>query len=55
MKSVAGDTYIGGFVNIDEVIENTRRNPRTMPEIWIKSTDGTICEKAYIGYEYENR
>ena len=55
VKSVAGDTYIGGFVNIDEVIENTRRNPRTMPEIWIKSTDGTICEKAYIGYEYENR
>ncbi len=51
VENASGDTYISGYVDINEILETETRNPRSMPEIWIKSTDGTVSEKAYISYQ----
>ena len=45
------ENYIAGFVNIEEIVNGIFRNPRSMPEISLKSTDGTVNLKAYVGYE----
>ena len=44
--------YICGFVDIGEWIENNCNAPKTMPEIWLKSTDGTVNEKTDINYDH---
>ena len=45
------ENYIAGFVNIEEIVNGVSRNPRSMPEIRLKSTDGTVNLKTYVGYE----
>ncbi len=46
-----GETYIAGFVNIEEVRAGIPNTPRSMPEIWLKSTDGEFATIMYVGYE----
>ena len=55
IENSAGDTYISGYVDINEVIENKTRVPIAMPEIRIKSTDGKVNDTVYVGYEDGNR
>ena len=55
IENAAGDTYISGYVDINEIVKENSRNPRSMPEIWIKSTDGTVSEKTYIGYQNDSK
>ena len=51
VENASGDTYISGYVDINEVLSSGTRNPRSMPEIWIKSTDGKVNQKTYLEYQ----
>ena len=51
IQNAAGDNYISGNINIAEWIDGSCYTPKAVPEIWIKSTDGNVNEKAYISYQ----
>ena len=55
IESATGDTYISGYVDIKEVLSSGSRTPRSMPEIWVRSTDGKVNQKAYISYQSGSR
>ena len=46
-----GETYLAGFVHIVEYINQSGNTPKSMPEIWLKSTDGKFATVMYVGYE----
>ena len=53
IQNSKGENYISGYVEIAEWIKNGNgaTTPRTVPEIRIKSTDGTINMVTYISYQ----
>ncbi len=53
VQNSKGEYYISGYVDIAEYIGvgNPGNAPKSMPEIRLKSTDGTVNEITYIGYE----
>ncbi len=51
IQNAKGENYISGFVNIGEVRNGVIKTPKSMPEIWLKSTDGKFSTKMYLGYE----
>ena len=55
IENSVGDTYISGYIDINEILEDETRKPIAMPEIRIKSTDGKVDETFYVGYEDESR
>ena len=55
VQNSLGETYIAGYVGIEEKINGTSRVPIAVPEIRIKSTDGTVDEKTYIEYKGGNK
>ena len=46
-----GEYYISGYVDIGEYIDGKCNTPKSMPEIWLKSTDGSFEQIVYVGYE----
>ncbi len=46
-----GETYLAGFVHIVEYINQNGSTPKSMPRIWLKSTDGKFATTMYVGYE----
>ena len=46
-----GESYIGAYANIEEIVDGVSRTPRSMPEVYLKSTDGKVSQKMYVGYE----
>ena len=53
VQNARGEYYISGYVDIAEYIGegNPGNTPKSMPEIRLKSTDGTVNIVTYIGYE----
>ncbi len=51
IQNSAGDNYISGNIYIAEWVGINCNTPKGMPEVWIKSTDGTVNEKAYVSYQ----
>ena len=51
VQNAKGEYYISGYVDIGEYINDVCNAPKSMPEIRLKSTDGTVNELAYVGYE----
>ena len=53
VQNSKGEYYISGYVDIAEYIGegNPGNIPKSMPEIRLKSTDGTVNLVTYIGYE----
>ncbi len=51
IQNAQGETYVSGFVNIAEIRNNEANVPKSVPEIWLKSTDGEFASKMYVGYE----
>ena len=55
-QSAKGDNYISGTIDIAEWIKDSNgvsqcNTPRKTPEIWVKSTDGKVSQKAYVAYQ----
>ncbi len=51
IQNSIGENYISGYVYIAEWIGENCTTPKAIPEVRIKSTDGTVNELAYVGYE----
>ena len=51
VQNSKGENYISGYVDIGEYINSSCNAPKTMPEIWLKSTDGKVSKKTYINYD----
>ena len=51
VKSTNGTTYIAGFVHIVEYINQSGNTPKSIPQVWLKSTDGEFATIMYVGYE----
>ena len=49
------ETYISGEIAIYEIVEDNIRNPKSMPEIYIKSTDNAINEKVIVEYKNDSK
>ena len=45
-----GDDYIGGSIYIAEWVGNDCRVPKGIPQMTLKSTDGTFSKKMYVSY-----
>ena len=51
IKNGSGESYISGYVYIAEWINNECKTPKSVPEIRLKSTDGSVNMITYISYE----
>ncbi len=47
-----GAEYIYGEIDIAEYINGTGDKPKSLPEIWIKSLDGTYSSEIFVEYRY---
>ena len=51
IQNATGDNYISGYIYVAEWINGECKTPYAIPQIKIKSTDGTFETNAYVGYE----
>ena len=51
IQNGSGHNYISGYIYIAEWVNGECRTPSTMPEMYLRSTDGTFETKMYVGYE----
>ena len=51
IQNTAGDNYISGKIYIAEWVDGECRTPTTLPEMKLKSTDGTVEKTMYVNHE----
>ena len=49
------ENYISGYVTIEEIVNGDSRTPKSVPEIRLKSIDGTIDMPTYISYQKDKQ